>query len=194
MTIDYLKPYQTDTVETGSLPDREIVAQALINEVVETLDNRIQETIDQQQIGLHSHNSDYQPIDLSHISKEVWETLNQMDDSPFAQLINGVVYATVETAAHIVEVSYNQLASHYGEKLITSVNDPESYQQIVNDVTTQLQEQIIVPVELTNTTRDAEHIHGQVHDHLGRYLSQSARLSETSDPSVSIEHDRGIER
>ena len=194
MTIDYLERYQSNAIETGAFPERETSTKALIEEAVQTLDNHIQDAMQDAHTGFNEVNTDYEPIDLSHVSDEVWETLNQLDDSPFAQLMNGVVYATVEIATQIVEAAYDELASRYGEKLTTTINDTASYQQVIDDAAKQLQEHITVPVEVTNTTRDSEIIHEQVHDYLDRYTSKDTPVQEQNELNIAVENDRGLER
>jgi len=198
--IDYLQPYTQDnrernrTPEPPSLPNREEAVKALIEDYTDQLDNRIQEVLEATHTSINDSNPDYQSVDVSGVANEVWKALDQMDDSPIGQIMNGVIYGATETATQIVGAAYDALASRYGEKLTTTINDADSYSQLVSPIVEQLQAEIEVPVEMTNSSRDAEHIAQQVVDYLAPYVSQESPENEPVVAPSQTTQQQEIER
>ena len=198
--IDYLHPYiqknyeRDPDIEPPTLPDREVIAKAIIKDYTEILDNRIQEALEATHTSVHATNPDYQPIDTSAIAENVWEALNEMDDSPIGQIINGAIYGATKTASQIVDTTYNALASRYGEKLTTTINDVDSYNKLVDPIVEQLQTEIEVPNELTNTSRDAEYVANKIIDYLASYLSEKKPENEPLPEPNKTSQQQEIER
>ncbi len=175
------------------IPNRDETIKTLIEDVTEKLDQRIQDALEANQTSISEVNPDYHAMDVSAVAEEVWEALNEMDNSIAGQLINGAIYGVIETSAQIVGATYDALASRYGEKLTTTINDTDSYIELVEPIVKEVQNELRIPVEMTNSTREAMVVEREVNDVLAKYL-QSNDGKDQPETESTRSADREIER
>ncbi|MDY6918621.1 MAG: hypothetical protein SV765_00235 [Pseudomonadota bacterium] len=108
-------------------------------EHAERFEARIQEVLGQSQNGILEAKERYEPVDFSEVANDIWEALNNIDDSPIAKIIHGAVYGVSEKAVEIFSTMYEVFEKRLGETLTTTVNDLDGFNSLIDGVVSEIQ-------------------------------------------------------
>ena len=96
------------------------------------LDERIQEALEETNTSFTEVKERYQEQDWSEVANDIWEALNEIDNSPVAQLINNAAYGINEKTVEVMSAIYDKVAERFGETLTTTINEPEAFEKLVD--------------------------------------------------------------
>ena len=103
------------------------------------LSARIQEALNETDTSFAEMKERYQEQDWTEVAEDIWEALNEIDDSPVGQLIHGAVYGVTEQAIEIFSAIYDKVAERFGETLTTTINDQQSFDRLVDPIIKEVQ-------------------------------------------------------
>ncbi|MFL0809105.1 MAG: hypothetical protein K6L76_01700 [Agarilytica sp.] len=106
------------------------------------LEAEVTKAMEQSTTGFLDKKELHEPIDFSEVANDIWKALDEIDNSPVAQIMHGVAYGISETAVQITEAVYQVMAERIGETLTTSVNDLESYIELIEPLAKQVQQDL----------------------------------------------------
>jgi len=84
----------------------------------------------------------YQEQDWNQTAEDIYEALNEIDDSPLAKLIHGAAYGVSDQAIKIASVVFDKVAERFGETLTTTINDPQTVERLVGSFAKEIQSDI----------------------------------------------------
>ncbi len=131
--------------ETSSSLFQEQQKETVLNVLEEysvNINTKVTEAMKQSTTDFLAKKELHEPIDFSEVANDIWEALNEIDDSPVAQIMHGVAYGISEKAVQISEAVYKVMAERIGETLTTTVNDLESYIELIEPLAKQVQQDI----------------------------------------------------
>lgn len=84
----------------------------------------------------------YQQQDWSEVANDIYEALNEIDDSPLAKLIHGVTYGITDQAIKIASVVVDKVAERFGETLTTTINDSDTIKRLSDNLAKEIHSDI----------------------------------------------------
>lgn len=84
----------------------------------------------------------FQEHDWSETANDIYEALNDMDNSPIAQLIHGVAYGATDQAIKIAAVVVDKVVERFGESQNNQFNDSDSAKNMAENLAKNIQNDI----------------------------------------------------
>lgn len=171
--------------ETSSSIFQEQQKETVLNvleEYATKLNSKITDAMEQSTTSFLDRKELHAPIDFSEVANDIWEALNEIDDSPVARIMHGVAYGISEKAVQITEAVYQVMAERIGETLTTTVNDLESYIELIETLAKQVQQDLNenrFQSELQQVA-DAPLPEPSDKDYLNSYVMEDKELSQKS--------------
>lgn len=108
------------------------VVEPILKEHAARLDEKIRDAMEQSTTGFLDKKDVYERVDLSEVANDIWEALNEIDDSPIAQIIHGAVFGVTDRVMEVGAAIYSLVEERLGETLTTTINDNDALSRLVD--------------------------------------------------------------
>jgi hypothetical protein len=134
-TIEQIHAGKWEKAEPSSADiDAELkdVVEPILKEHAARLDEKIRDAMEHSTTGFLDKKEVYERLDLSEVANDIWEALNEIDDSPIAQIIHGAVFGVTDRVMEVGAAIYSLIEERLGETLTTTINDNDAFSRLVD--------------------------------------------------------------